>query len=114
MHAKKGGGYFSSLICCIVILPLLLQTTKHGSDSPAYLFVLTIIASPDLIYMEQIRTIVHQQLRAINVEEAGATTSESTPQPASAADLYFLPVSIGIIVAIVVIGLVIILMLRKR
>jgi outer membrane protein assembly factor BamB len=51
---------------------------------------------------------------AINVEEASAATSEPTPMPASAADLYFLPVSIGIIIAIVVIGLVIILMLRKR
>ena len=51
---------------------------------------------------------------AINVEEAPAATAEPTPIPASAADLYFLPVSIGIIIAIVVIGLVIILMLRKR
>ena len=50
---------------------------------------------------------------AITVEEAPAAT-QSTPMPASAADLYFLPVSIGIIIAIVVIGLVIILMLRKR
>jgi len=46
--------------------------------------------------------------------EVPSATAEPTPQPASAADLYFLPVSIGIIVAIVVIGLVIILMLRKR
>jgi hypothetical protein len=91
-----------------------LQTTKHGSDSPAYLFVLTIIATPDLILYGTNSYYSSSAVTAINVEEAGATTSESTPQPASAADLYFLPVSIGIIVAIVVIGLVIILMLRKR
>lgn len=51
---------------------------------------------------------------AFHAMNAPATTPEPTPQPASAADLYFLPVSIGIIVAIVAIGLVIILMLRKR
>jgi hypothetical protein len=51
---------------------------------------------------------------AINVEEAPAATPEPTPTPASVADMYFLPVSTGIIVAIVVIGLVIILMLRKH
>ena len=51
---------------------------------------------------------------AINVEECPTTTAEPTPTPASTADLYFLPVSSGIIVAIIAIGLVIILMLRKR
>jgi len=50
----------------------------------------------------------------INVEEAPAATAAPTPTPASVADLYFLPMSIGMIVAIIVIGLVIILMLRKR
>ena len=53
-------------------------------------------------------------LTAINVEEAPVATAEPTPVPASAADLYFLPMSIGIIVAIVVIGLVLILMLKKK
>jgi outer membrane protein assembly factor BamB len=51
---------------------------------------------------------------AFGVMEAPETTPEPTPQPASAADLYFLPMSIGTIVAIIAIGLVLILMLRKR
>ena len=51
---------------------------------------------------------------AFTVDPAPAATPESTPQPASAADLYFLPMSIVTIVAIIVIGLVLILMLRKR
>ena len=54
-----------------------------------------------------------QSITAINVK-ASAATPEPTTQPASAADLYFLPMSIGTIVAIVVIGIVLILMLRKR
>ena len=48
------------------------------------------------------------------VEEAPATTPEPTPTPASAADLYFVPMSIGTIVAIIVVGLLLFLMLRKR
>jgi len=51
---------------------------------------------------------------ALNVEEAPAATPEPTPQPASMADIYILPGIVGIIIAVVVIGLVIILMLRKR
>ena len=51
---------------------------------------------------------------AINVEDTVAATPEPTAQPASAADLYFLPVSIGMLVAIVAVGLILILMLRKR
>jgi outer membrane protein assembly factor BamB len=51
---------------------------------------------------------------AIGVEEAPAATPEPTPIPASIADIYLLPATIGIIVAIAVVGLVIILMLRKR
>ena len=50
----------------------------------------------------------------INVEEAPAATAEPTPIPASTADLYILPGIAGIIVAIVVVGAVLILMLRKR
>jgi hypothetical protein len=51
---------------------------------------------------------------AINVEEAPAPTPAPTPTPASPADIYILPGIIGIIIAIVVVGLVIILILRKR
>ena len=51
---------------------------------------------------------------AINVESAPTPTPEPTPTPASVADMYFAPAVIGIIVAIVVVGIVIILMLRKR
>jgi outer membrane protein assembly factor BamB len=50
----------------------------------------------------------------INVEEAPAATPEPTPMPASAADLYFVPAVIGIIVAIIVVGLLLFLLLRKR
>ena len=51
----------------------------------------------------------------LTVQEAPAATAEPTPPPASAADMYFLPFSIGTIVAIIVVGLVIVLlMLRKR
>ncbi len=51
---------------------------------------------------------------AINVEQAPAATPEPTPTPESIADMYFVPAVIGIIVAIVIVGLVMILMLRKR
>jgi hypothetical protein len=51
---------------------------------------------------------------AINVEEAPAATPAPTPTPTSVADMYFVPATIGIIIAIVVVGLVIILLLRKR
>jgi hypothetical protein len=46
--------------------------------------------------------------------EVPQATAEPTPTPASPADLYFLPMSIGTIVAIIVVGLVLFLMLRKR
>jgi hypothetical protein len=51
---------------------------------------------------------------AISVAAAPVETAPPTPQPASMADLYFLPMSIGIIIAIVVVGLLLVLMLRKR
>jgi hypothetical protein len=51
---------------------------------------------------------------AINVEEAPAATPAPTPTPASVADLYLVPGMIGIIVAIIVVGLLLFLLLRKR
>jgi len=51
---------------------------------------------------------------AFTVMEAPEATPDPTPMPASAADLYFVPSTIGIIIAIVVVGIVLFLMLRKR
>ncbi|NLF87965.1 hypothetical protein GX563_03990 [Candidatus Bathyarchaeota archaeon] len=48
------------------------------------------------------------------VDEAQATAAPQATAGPSAADLYFLPMSIGIIIAIVVVGVVIVLALRKR
>ncbi|MEM3881127.1 MAG: hypothetical protein QXD19_05215, partial [Candidatus Bathyarchaeia archaeon] len=51
---------------------------------------------------------------AIYVEEAPPATPEPTPTPASIADIYLVPGIISIIVAIIVVGAVIVLLLRKR
>jgi hypothetical protein len=52
---------------------------------------------------------------AFNMMQAPAATATPTPTPASMADLYFLPLSVGMIIAIVVIGaLLAVLILRKR
>ncbi len=51
---------------------------------------------------------------AFLVDEAPAATAEPTPAPQSAADMYFIPVSIGIIIAIIIVGALVILMPRKR
>jgi hypothetical protein len=52
---------------------------------------------------------------AFNIMQAPAATATPTPTPASMADLYFLPLSVGMILAIVVIGaLLAVLILRKR
>jgi hypothetical protein len=50
----------------------------------------------------------------VNVDEAPAATTQPTPTPASIADMYLLPATIGIIIAIVVATIVIVLMLRRR
>ncbi|UCF45237.1 MAG: hypothetical protein JSW44_00975, partial [Candidatus Bathyarchaeota archaeon] len=50
----------------------------------------------------------------ILVEEAPQPTPAPTPTPESVAEMYFLPMSTGIIVAIVVVGLLLFLLLRKR
>jgi hypothetical protein len=51
---------------------------------------------------------------AIYVEEAPPTTPEPTPTPASMTETYVLGFGVALLVALIVIGLVIILMLRKR
>jgi hypothetical protein len=52
---------------------------------------------------------------AIGVDEAPEPTPEPTPTPVSVAETYFMPMSIGMIIAIVVVGaLLAILLLRKR
>jgi hypothetical protein len=48
------------------------------------------------------------------VEEAPEATPAPTPEPASVADVYFLPVSIGMIVAILVVLTLLILLFKKR
>ena len=51
---------------------------------------------------------------SFTVEEQPIGTAPPTPTPASAADLYFVPMSIGTIVAIIVVGLLLFLLLRRR
>jgi hypothetical protein len=51
---------------------------------------------------------------AFTVMQEPEATPGATPMPQSAADLYFVPAVIGIIVAIAVVGALILLMLRKR
>jgi hypothetical protein len=48
------------------------------------------------------------------VEEAPEPTPEPTPEPESVSDMYFVPAVAGIIVALVVIGVVLVLLLRRR
>jgi hypothetical protein len=50
----------------------------------------------------------------ISVSEAPAATAPPTPQPASLADIYFLPMSIAILIVVIVAAIAIVLMLRKR
>ncbi len=51
---------------------------------------------------------------AFTVDEAPVATPEPTPAPQSAADMYFIPMSIGIIIAIIIVGILVVLMSRKR
>jgi hypothetical protein len=51
---------------------------------------------------------------AIHVEEAPAATPPPTPPPASMTDTYVLGIGAGAIIAIIVVGLLLFLMLRKR
>jgi len=50
----------------------------------------------------------------LTVDEAPQATPTAPPPEPSMADTYFMPATIGIIIAIIAVGLVIILMLRKR
>ena len=49
-----------------------------------------------------------------SVDPAAATPTPQPTQPPSNADLYFIPAVVGLFVAIIVVGLLMILMLRKR
>ena len=50
----------------------------------------------------------------MNVGNEQSTTPSPTPQPESVADTYLIPATIGIIIAIIAVGIVNLLMLRKR
>ena len=50
----------------------------------------------------------------LSIAEAPQATPTAPPPEASAADIYFMPMSIGIIVAIIAVGILLVLMLRKR
>jgi hypothetical protein len=50
----------------------------------------------------------------LSVDEAPQATPTAPPPEPSMADIYFMPATIGIIIAIVAVGLVLVLMLRKR
>ncbi|MCW4047843.1 MAG: PQQ-binding-like beta-propeller repeat protein [Candidatus Bathyarchaeota archaeon] len=51
---------------------------------------------------------------AFVVEEAPQATPPPTPEPASAADLYFLPMSAATIIAIIVVAVLVVLLFRKK
>jgi len=51
---------------------------------------------------------------AIGVQEAPASTPEPPTAPLSVTDQYFVPAVAGIIVAIIVVGLVLALLVRRR
>jgi len=51
---------------------------------------------------------------AINVDNAPASTAQSTSAPVSLADQYLLPGIIGIIVAIAVVGAILALLVSKK
>ncbi|MCL5878139.1 MAG: PQQ-like beta-propeller repeat protein [Candidatus Bathyarchaeota archaeon] len=55
-----------------------------------------------------------QAITSFSVDPAPVTSTPQPTQPPSAADLYFLPMSIGTILAIITIGAIVVLMLRKR
>jgi outer membrane protein assembly factor BamB len=76
-------------------------------EVPGLYTVITTFAGSESYYGSSAQTYV-------KVTEAPSATPEPTPVPVSVADTYFVPGVAGIIVAIVVVGLVIVLMLRRR
>jgi hypothetical protein len=74
---------------------------------PGKYTVIATFAGSDSFYASSAET-------SVGITEAPEVTPEPTPIPASVADQYIVPATTGIIIAIVVVGLVIILMLRKR
>ena len=50
----------------------------------------------------------------VGFDMPSGATAAPTEQPQSAADLYFVPVSIGLFIVIIVVGLLLALMMRKR
>ncbi len=74
---------------------------------PGKYTVIATFAGSDSFYASSAET-------AVGITEAPEVTPEPTPTPASVADQYIVPATTGIIIAIVVVGLVIILMLRRR
>jgi hypothetical protein len=53
-------------------------------------------------------------MTAFNVDAPPATASPQPTQPPSMADEYFLPAIVGLFVAIILVGVVTVMMLRKR
>jgi outer membrane protein assembly factor BamB len=51
---------------------------------------------------------------AVSLDPAAEATPAPTPTPASMAEMYFVPATAGMIIAVVAVGAVIVLMLRKR
>jgi hypothetical protein len=51
---------------------------------------------------------------SVAFDSPAGPTAEATAQPQSVADMYFIPVSVGLFIVIIVIGAVLALMMRKR
>jgi hypothetical protein len=83
-----------------------LDTSQLGAGPGKYTITAT-FAGSDSYYSSSSEA-------AFTLALAPATTPAPTSPPASMADIYFLPMSIGIIIAVIVVGLLLVLMLRKR
>ena len=76
-------------------------------DIPGKFTVYTIFGGSKAYYGSYAET-------AFVIDNAPATTAAPTPAPASMVETYFVPSVVGIIVAIIVVGLALFLVLRKR